>query len=239
MRKVVRANLVSLAACVPEGRKGPLVLKLTVEVNGRATLAEVNLASETGCVREAIKGWKFPHPGSPVQITWPVKPRDIQAAVVGLLSKLVGTPEGISSRDVLQPGTLGTVGLGRPQPQTELSERPEARAPRGVLRFEAPSVDGLNPEAVQRILFLRQNPLRSCFDNVLKANPTAQGKVVLHLEVNASGRPARIEVQGDTVGDAQLPVCLKAQVSRLVFPSPPDGSARVRVALVFTSENTP
>lgn len=105
-------------------------------------------------------------------------------------------------------------------------------------KVETPSLDSDGPEpdaeALARVMseLKRQRPkLASCYEKWLKANPAAQGEVVLELVVGAQGRVKRASVEGSTVSAASAE-CLVTTARSLVLP-PLGAEATLQVPLLL------
>ncbi len=92
-------------------------------------------------------------------------------------------------------------------------------------KMEAPLVenDGPDPDAesLARVLsaIKSQRPkLSACYDKWLKANPSAQGEVVLELVVSAQGKVKKARVESGTISAASSE-CLVTTAKSLVLPS--------------------
>lgn len=91
-------------------------------------------------------------------------------------------------------------------------------------KVETPALetDGPEPdaEALSRVMsaLKAQRPkLASCYDKWLKANPSAQGEVVLELVVGAQGRVKKAKVEGRSISAASSE-CLVTTAKSLVLP---------------------
>ena len=105
-------------------------------------------------------------------------------------------------------------------------------------KLEAPSLETEGPDpdagALARVLaaIKAQRPkLASCYDKWLKANPNAQGEVVLELTVGAQGRVKKARVEGSTISAASAE-CLVTTAKSLVLP-PLGTDATLQVPLVL------
>ena len=100
------------------------------------------------------------------------------------------------------------------------------------LENEGPEPDA---EALARVMteLKRQRPkLASCYDKWLKANPNAQGEVVLELVVGAQGRVKKASVEGTSTISAASSECLVTTAKSLVLP-PLGTDATLQVPLLL------
>ena len=105
-------------------------------------------------------------------------------------------------------------------------------------KFETPVLDSDGPEpdaeALGRVMaaLKAQRPkLAACYDKWLKANPAAEGEVVLELMVSAQGRVKKARVESATISAASSE-CLVTTAKSLVLP-PLGADATLQVPLVL------
>ena len=105
-------------------------------------------------------------------------------------------------------------------------------------KLETPAVetDGPEPDAealgrVMAALKAQRPKLASCYEKWLKANPNAQGEVVLELVVGAQGRVKKASVESGTISAASSE-CLVTTAKSLVLP-PLGTDATLQVPLLL------
>jgi outer membrane biosynthesis protein TonB len=104
------------------------------------------------------------------------------------------------------------------------------------LKTEAPAVDGeLDPNMVAKEVKSRLGAIKACYERALKRNPNLSGKVVIHWTITQAGTVSGVDVEQDTLGDAEVASCIKALVARWRFPAPSGGSVDVSFPFVFQS----
>jgi outer membrane biosynthesis protein TonB len=104
----------------------------------------------------------------------------------------------------------------------------------GSVKSEAPAVDGeLDPAMVAKEVRTRLGAIKACYERALKRNPTLSGKVVIHWTITQAGTVSGVDVESDTLGDAEVASCIKALVARWRFPAPSGGSVDVSFPFVF------
>jgi hypothetical protein len=106
----------------------------------------------------------------------------------------------------------------------------------GVVKSEAPAVDGeLDPSMVAKEVRSRLGAIKACYERALKRNPNLSGKVVIHWTITQAGTVSGVDVEQDTLGDAEVASCIKSLVARWRFPAPSGGSVEVSFPFVFQS----
>ena len=104
----------------------------------------------------------------------------------------------------------------------------------GVVKSEAPAVDGeLDPAMVAKEVRTRLGAIKACYERALKRNPNLSGKVVIHWTITQAGTVSGVDVEQDTLGDAEVASCIKSLVARWRFPAPSGGSVEVSFPFVF------
>ena len=104
----------------------------------------------------------------------------------------------------------------------------------GVVKGEAPAVDGeLDPAMVAKEVRTRLGAIKACYERALKRNPNLSGKVVIHWTITQAGTVSGVDVEQDTLGDAEVASCIKSLVARWRFPAPSGGSVEVSFPFVF------
>jgi hypothetical protein len=106
----------------------------------------------------------------------------------------------------------------------------------GVVRSEAPAVDGeLDPAMVAKEVRTRLGAIKACYERGLKRNPNLSGKIVIHWTITQAGTVSGVDVEQDTLGDAEVASCIKSLIARWRFPAPSGGSVEVSFPFVFQS----
>ena len=106
---------------------------------------------------------------------------------------------------------------------------------KAAIKTETPAVDGeLDPEHGRQGGALA--PRRH--QGLLRARPEAQpepvsGKVVIHWTITQAGTVSGVDVEQDTLGDAEVASCIKSLIARWRFPAPAGGSVDVSFPFVF------
>jgi len=108
----------------------------------------------------------------------------------------------------------------------------ERRAP--SVRSEPPALDepveGFDPRLVARAIRDHMAAVRACYERALKRHPEIGGRLVLRFALTPAGTVSSVEVDEDTLKDADVTACVKAAVASWRFPAPP---RRVEVIFPF------
>jgi outer membrane biosynthesis protein TonB len=105
-----------------------------------------------------------------------------------------------------------------------------------VVKSEAPAVDGdLDPAMVAKEVRSRLGAVKACYERALKRNPNLSGKIVIHWTITQAGTVSGVDVEQDTLGDAEVASCIKQLVARWRFPAPSGGSVEVSFPFAFTA----
>lgn len=106
----------------------------------------------------------------------------------------------------------------------------------GVVKSEAPAVDGeLDPNIVAKEVRSRLGAIKACYERALKRNPNLSGKVQVHWTITPAGTVSGVDIEQDTLGDAEVSGCIKGLVARWRFPAPAGGAVDVSFPFVFQS----
>jgi len=108
------------------------------------------------------------------------------------------------------------------------------RTVKAAIKTEAPAVDGeLDPNMVAKEVRSRLGAIKACYERALKRNPNLSGKVVIHWTITQAGTVSGVDVETDTLGDAEVASCIKSLIARWRFPAPAGGSVDVSFPFVF------
>jgi outer membrane biosynthesis protein TonB len=108
------------------------------------------------------------------------------------------------------------------------------RTVKAAIKTEAPAVDGdLDPNMVAKEVRTRLGAIKACYERALKRNPNLSGKVVIHWTITQAGTVSGVDVEQDTLGDAEVASCIKSLIARWRFPAPSGGSVDVSFPFVF------
>ena len=108
------------------------------------------------------------------------------------------------------------------------------RTVKAAIKTETPAVDGeLDPNMVAKEVRSRLGAIKACYERALKRNPNLSGKVVIHWTITQAGTVSGVDVEQDTLGDAEVASCIKSLIARWRFPAPSGGSVDVSFPFVF------
>ena len=145
-----------------------------------------------------------------------------------------------------QEAEAARLALAQPEPESPKGgdsgeERTEKRV-RGSVKSEAPAVDGpLDPSLVVKEVRTRIGAIKACYERALKRKSDLSGRVKIRWTITTAGTVTDVEIEEDTVGDAEVSSCMKGLVRRWRFPAPSGGSVDVVYPFLFepTKEASP
>jgi hypothetical protein len=106
----------------------------------------------------------------------------------------------------------------------------------GGVKDETPVVVGdLDPSVVAKEVHARTGAVRACYDRSLRKNPNLNGKLKVRWTITADGSVSAVQIQEDSMRDANVAACVRSLVSRWRFPAPSKGSVDVVFPFVFQS----
>jgi hypothetical protein len=148
---------------------------------------------------------------------------------LGILKRNTNSTGTIASIDILRGGQIDETTTGRVSDEKKIN---------AVVTEQNPSVDGeLDPGLVSKEVKRRIGAIKSCYERALKRNPTLSGKIVLYWTITEAGTIASVDVEQDTLNDAEVTNCIKALVKGWRFPRPAGGSVDVSFPFVFQSSS--
>jgi TonB family protein len=105
---------------------------------------------------------------------------------------------------------------------------------RGVVKSEAPAVDGpLDPSLVVKEVRTRIGAIKACYERALKRNPNLSGRVKIRWTITAAGTVSNVEIEEDSMGDAEASSCMRGLVGRWRFVAPSGGPVGVVYPFIF------
>jgi TonB family protein len=129
---------------------------------------------------------------------------------------------------------LETHGPGPSGRHVSLGDRREGRVP-GRIREERTETRGaLSREQVRRVVQLRLNEVRSCYQDALQRRPDLEGRVTVHFMVDPNGSVSSASVSS-TVSDPAVGTCVGAAVQRWRFPQS-EGATGVSYPFVMQAQ---
>lgn len=95
----------------------------------------------------------------------------------------------------------------------------------------------IDKEAIRRVIRENKKLFQYCYDQALRRNSDAYGKVEIQWDIEEKGRATNTIVKSNSTGDAAFGRCMADKIRGLVFPEPPaDQVARVIFPFVFTAQ---
>ncbi len=155
-----------------------------------------------------------------------------QGGVVVATTGGVGGPRGGGAGSAAGIGDVGTTGGGN----VSLGAKGDARVS-GKVAAAAPEVDSadVDREALARYIKARLTAIRGCYEKELKRNPTLKGKVVVRFNITPAGRAGDIRVEENSVGSAEVGLCIVSLMRSWVFPFKPPDEVPVQYPFLFTA----
>jgi len=127
------------------------------------------------------------------------------------------------------PGAPGPIGI----PQVQVAAVPSAvdlpeRPPHVPVQvsfedpdYQPPPGTPADAEALRRFVSGHLQPIRACYERLLKRHGAASGRLVVRFSLQPDGRALDASVDEDTLGDADLAACAVNAVSRWRLPLHP------------------
>jgi pSer/pThr/pTyr-binding forkhead associated (FHA) protein len=94
----------------------------------------------------------------------------------------------------------------------------------------------LTREQIQRVVNRNIDQIRYCYEKELLRKPDLKGNITILWKINPQGKVVFVKVDGATLKDNAVHVCMKAKINRWKFPEPKGGGyAQVRYPFNFRS----
>lgn len=124
------------------------------------------------------------------------------------------------------PSGLGTGGLGQ-----------KGNVDINIEGAEASFTGSIDKEAIRRVIRENRKLFQYCYDQALRRNSDAYGKVEIQWDIEERGRATNAIVKSNSTGDSAFGRCMADKIRGLIFPEPPaDQIARVVFPFVFTAQ---
>ncbi len=81
-----------------------------------------------------------------------------------------------------------------------------------------PLTSRLSKEEVATVVASHRDEIKSCYQELLKENPNASGKVVLHFVVDPDGKVAEASIKDRTIASEDLGSCVLTRFRNWEFP---------------------
>ncbi len=103
--------------------------------------------------------------------------------------------------------------LAPPRPRT----RPDAEP---AVRLLPPRVQGsLSVDLIRRVMLRRQRELLFCYEQALREQPAARGRMVVRFAIAPEGRVISAAIVQSSVGSPTLDACVRSRIPRWTFPT--------------------
>jgi hypothetical protein len=120
----------------------------------------------------------------------------------------------------------GTGGIGK-----------RGRVDLNIGESEAEFSGSIDREAIRRVIRENIKLFENCYNQALRRNSDAYGKVEIKWHIEERGRATKAVVRSNSVGDRDMGECLARVIRGLTFPEPPpDQIAEVTYPFVFASQ---
>lgn len=94
----------------------------------------------------------------------------------------------------------------------------------------------LDAASISDVLRRRQSAIQTCYERVLRNDPTARGRVVVNFTIGGAGRVTAARATQDQVGGG-VGDCIANTIQRMRFPSPQGGDVTTNVPFIFEPQN--
>lgn len=102
---------------------------------------------------------------------------------------------------------------------------------------EAEFSGSIDREAIRRVIRENIKQFENCYNQALRRNSDAYGKIEVQWHIEDRGRATNSIVKTNTMGDKQMGECIARVIRGLTFPEPPpDQIAEVTYPFVFASQ---
>jgi pSer/pThr/pTyr-binding forkhead associated (FHA) protein len=120
----------------------------------------------------------------------------------------------------------GTGGIGK-----------RGRVDLNIGESEAEFTGSIDREAIRRVIRENLKLFENCYNQALRRNSDAYGKVEIQWNIEERGRATSTVVKSNSIGDRQMGECIARVIRGLTFPEPPpDQIAQVTYPFVFAAQ---
>ncbi len=79
--------------------------------------------------------------------------------------------------------------------------------------------EGLSSDQIASAIRMQLPKVRACYERELKSDADLRGRMVLSMNVQASGNVSRARVKGDELGNDELSACVVRELAKFRFPA--------------------
>ena len=83
--------------------------------------------------------------------------------------------------------------------------------------------DGIDKEAVRRIIRRHMSEITSCYERALQQDPNVSGKVAMRFVIGPTGEVTETGATENTTSNADLEACMNGRIRTWMFPAPNGG----------------
>ncbi len=232
-------------ACIPDGDVRDWQLRITFE--GRRVAEVRNEAVPEGpradviarCLKRVLLNARLA--SGEGRVSWPVTATRVRANLGsgGLGVAGTGRGGGGTGEGTIGLGNIGSIDHGSAMgPGYGRASRPHRQRARPArVRMSGPTVRGpISSEIVRRIVRRHFSELRHCYEQHLRREEGARGKLTVRWIIAASGAVQTAMVGESSIQDPQerMAACVVGRFRRLRFPLAPDGEGITAVQMELT-----
>jgi hypothetical protein len=112
---------------------------------------------------------------------------------------------------------------------------PSVASPGTTVTTPCPTDDRRCLSRVTSKVRTRLGAIKDCYEQALHRNPTLSGRIIIHWTIAPTGSVSEVNLEQDTLHDAEVASCIMALVVRWSFPPRAGGPVDVSFPFVFRS----
>lgn len=129
-------------------------------------------------------------------------------------------------------GVSDDVGSTGANSDVKVAQREKKAVPK--VTSEAPEVKGGDAENVNAVLSRNRGGVLACYENVLKLDPDAKGKLILSFVIEPSGRVSEVTTKVQGFSDEAFESCVKDRAKRWKFKVEGEDSVEVSTSFILS-----
>jgi len=129
-------------------------------------------------------------------------------------------------------GVNDNVGSTGADADVKVAQREKKAVPK--VTSEAPDVKGGDAENVNAVLSRNRGGVLACYENVLKLDPDAKGKLTLTFVIEPSGRVSEVTTRVQGFSDEAFESCVKDRAKRWKFKVEGEDSVEVSTSFILS-----
>lgn len=99
---------------------------------------------------------------------------------------------------------------------------------------DKPMPGRLAPEEIQKVVRANFGAIRVCYEELLKTDPKAAGKISMKFEIKTDGMPDKVAKDSATITDEKMIQCVTKVFEGLKYPEPQGGIVTVIYPIEFS-----